>query len=65
MACGNCACGRAEAEALLAEAETAADRALFVEMAQNSNCRNFPAKADDSSKSGGCGSGCSCSGNTC
>ena len=65
MACGNCGCGRAEAERLLKTADSEDDIALFSEMAQNSNCKNSPAKADTQSKSVGCGSGCSCAGNTC
>lgn len=65
MACGNCGCGRAEAERLVAQAESEEDKVLFSEMAQNSNCKNRPAKsiADSATKSGGCGSGCACAGN--
>lgn len=65
MACGNCGCGRAEAERLFVKAKSEEDKELFSDMAQNSSCKNRPAKstADTTIKSGGCGSGCACAGN--
>ena len=60
MACGNCSCGRAEAEAMVKKSVKESEKIMYMEMAALSSCDNSQPASMDSEEFVGCGAGCAC-----